>query len=46
LKNKKKIKKNKNLVLYDKIVPSLNVFNSDRQSLTFICTGNESQTSR
>ena len=29
----------KNLVSYDKIDPSLIVFNSDGQSLTFICTG-------
>ena len=31
----------KNLVSYDKIDPSLIVFNSDGQSLTFICTGKE-----
>ena len=33
----------KDIVSYDKIDPSLIVFNSDGQSLTFVCTGNESQ---
>ena len=33
----------KNLVSYDNINPSLIVFNSDGQSLTFICTENETE---